>query len=58
MTPKSIKHIVPEKYNKHERITDYAIGLFSMLPTKNSVKKAIKKTYYLLIISNVQQLPT
>jgi len=48
MIQKSIKHIVPKEYNKHERITDYAIGIFAMLPTKNSVKKAIKKELLLV----------
>ena len=48
MTPKITKHIVPANYNKHERITDYAIGIFAMLPTKNSVKKAIKKSLLLI----------
>ncbi len=50
MIKKSIKHTVPENYSKHERITDYAIGIFSMLPTKNSVKKVIKKE--LLLVDN------
>ena len=40
---KEFKHIVPENYNKNERITEYAIGLFPVLLTKNAVKKAIKK---------------
>ncbi len=40
---KEFKHIVPENYNKNERITDYAIGLFLVLLTKTAVKKAIKK---------------
>jgi len=43
-------HIVPSNYIKNERISDYAIGLFPMTPTKNSVKKAIKKN--LLLINN------
>lgn len=47
---KTIKHIVPSTYNKQERITDYAIGLFAMLPTKSSVKKAVKNK--LLLINN------
>jgi len=50
MIKKSIKHTVPNTYNKRERITDYAIGIFSLLPTKSSVKKAIKKD--LLLINN------
>lgn len=50
MQQKIIKHIVPANYNKHERITDYAKGIFAMLPTKSSVKKAIKKD--LLLINN------
>ncbi len=47
---KKLEHTVPNTYIKHERITDYAIGIFALLPTKNSIKKAIKKK--LLIIDN------
>ncbi len=40
---KTFNHTVPENYKKNERITEYAIGLFPVLLTKNAVKKAIKK---------------
>jgi RluA family pseudouridine synthase len=36
------KHIVPENIEKI-RLSDYAIGIFEALPTRKSVKKAIKK---------------
>ncbi|MCF6366203.1 MAG: RluA family pseudouridine synthase [Bacteroidales bacterium] len=37
------KHTVPSDYSEKKRITDYAIGLFPNLLTKNAVKKAIKR---------------
>lgn len=40
---KKFTHKVPYDYCANERISDYAIGIFPVLPTKNSVKKAIKK---------------
>lgn len=46
----NLSHKVNSNYNKNERISDYAIGLFPQIPTKNSVKKAIKKG--LLLIDN------
>jgi len=45
-------HKVPNNYSKKERISDYAIEIFPLLPTKSSVKKAIKKK--LLLINNLQ----
>jgi len=45
---KEFKHTVPDTYLSKERITDYAIGLFPNLLTKNAVKKAIKRKQLLI----------
>lgn len=37
------KHIVSDKYVGKDRILDYLVGIFMLLPTKSSVKKAIKR---------------